>query len=200
MELYGKEEQIYREALQYLEAADNGEGLDKGKFARLVKEYGSLLDQIRGKAMTDFVGVYSRGFLDESLHQIMNTLSRSGGRLSVLMIGVEGDVYIKPVATTLKSCLKRSDDFLAIYDKNEFVAVLPSTGEEGVKMMANRMLKAINNISVDPRFLLSLSIGATTGSVSHTQKAADFIDKADEALLLAKKSGHGQYLYLSLSE
>jgi len=100
--------------------------------------------------------------------------------------------------------LKRADDFVARYGGDEFVVVLPSTGEEGARMMANRLFKAIKNIKFPPEmnvpgFSLSISVGATTGIVRHTQQKNEYITRADEALVYAKKSGNW-FNYLDLNE
>ena len=216
MKPYDREEQIYSEAVHCMSGMGNDTTLDAQKYSELLKEYGNLLRRVSGKPGPETGDKYDRDYLDDKLGRIMNVLSRSNGRLSVLMIDIDslgecndkfghtfGDECIGAVYGVLRDSLKRADDFVARYGGDEFVAVLPSTGEDGARMMANRLAKAVKNISIpsDKKakgFSLSVTIGATTGVVKHTQRKSDYINRADEALINARKGGQ-PFSYLDLS-
>jgi len=88
MSLFEKEERIYDEAVRYMSELEGGAVIDPVKYAELLKEYGGLLRRVNTKKSLDTAERYERNFLDEKLQQIMSTLSRSNGRLSVLMLDI----------------------------------------------------------------------------------------------------------------
>ena len=169
---------------------------------------------IRAEADYDvFTGIYNRPFFDRSIKSIIKQHSRAEDTLSLMMIDidcfkqyndsrghVEGDKCIKTVAKALDQCLKREHDFVARYGGDEFVVVLPNTPENGARKMADKMLKEIRNCNLpheknEAADRVTISIGVTTGKVSHTDKANDFVKKADEMLYESKRNGRNQYSF-----
>jgi len=160
--------------------------------------------------------IYNRRFFDESINRMIKSLSRSGSMLSLMMIDIDyfkkyndtyghsaGDDCLKIVADTFKQCIPRTDDFVARYGGEEFVTVLPNTDENGARIVANRLLKRIQEKNIlhensDVANHVTISIGVTTGYVEHTHTADDFIKRADEMLYHAKNSGRNRYSFESL--
>jgi diguanylate cyclase (GGDEF)-like protein len=173
-----------------------------------------LIDKVHYDALT---GIYNRRFMEESLKRLMRSLSLSGGTLSLLMMDVDffkryndtyghlmGDECLKAVAGALAENIKRSGDFVARYGGEEFIVVLPNTDENGAKLVANRMLKNIRELGIpheknDAANCVTISIGATCGNVAPTQKADDYIKRADEALYMSKQNGRNQNNFLEVS-
>ncbi|MDR2908040.1 MAG: diguanylate cyclase, partial [Bacteroidales bacterium] len=71
-------------------------------------------------------GIYNRRYFDDTIARLMNTLSRSGSVLSILMVDIDffkkfndqyghikGDECLKTVAETLQNSILRKDDFVA---------------------------------------------------------------------------------------
>jgi len=215
MKLYEREEQVFVDAARYMESVD-GVKVGKAEYGELLKEFGNLLRGLRGEPKEP-PGSYDRAAIDEKLQKIINFLSRSGGRLSVLMIDIDnfkecnakygsrfGDFCLEAVGKALKDCLKRTDDFVARWGGDEFIAILPSTGEEGARMMSNRMFKSVKNVQIPSEirstgFELGISMGATTGSTKHTQQKNDYITRAEEALSISQKNKQ-RFTYLDLHE
>lgn len=155
--------------------------------------------------------IYNRRFFDESMNRTIKSLSRSSSSLSLLMIDIDffkkyndtyghaaGDACLKIVANTLTGCMQRADDFVARYGGEEFVAVLPNTDESGARVVAERLLAAIQEKRMpheksDAADYVTISIGGVTGLVKHTHTADDFIKSADEMLYKSKRSGRNQY-------
>ena len=81
---------------------------------------------------------------------------------------------------------------------------MPGTAEEGSRAIADKMLKTIRELKIphenNNSGIATISIGITTGCLSHTQSWKDYIEKADEALYLSKNNGRDQSTYLALSE
>jgi diguanylate cyclase (GGDEF)-like protein len=158
-------------------------------------------------------GIYNRRFFDKSMKHIISSLSRSCSLLSLLMIDidffkryndtyghVEGDKCLKIVAQTLSQSITRADDFAVRYGGEEFVLVLPNTGEHGARLIADKLLENIRNCNIpheqnDAANCLTISIGVTTGNVVHTHNANDFVKKADELLYKSKQGGRNKYSF-----
>lgn len=158
-------------------------------------------------------GIYNRRFFDENLDRTIKTLSRSGGILSLMMIDIDnfkdyndtyghsaGDDCIKTVAENLAKCITRADDFIVRYGGDEFAVVLPNTGEDGARMIAEKMLENVRNCrkphEKNSGFgIVTVSIGGTTGWVNTTYTANDYIKHADELLYASKQSGRNKYSF-----
>jgi diguanylate cyclase (GGDEF)-like protein len=173
-----------------------------------------LIDKVHHDSLT---GIYNRRFVDENLKRVMRSLSRFGGTLTLLMIDVDffkryndtyghikGDECLKAVAGALAKSIKRADDFVARYGGEEFIVVLPNADEDAAKLIADRVLKNILELGIaheknDAANCVTISVGATSGNVAPTQKANDYIKRADEALYMSKQNGRNQYNFLEVS-
>jgi diguanylate cyclase (GGDEF)-like protein len=174
-----------------------------------------MLDKVNYDALT---GVYNRRYLDESLKRIISLLSRSGSKLSVLMIDVDffkkyndtyghikGDECLRAVANTLNRSIMRADDFVARYGGEEFAVVLPNTDVNGAHILADRILEYIKACDIphaknEAASCVTVSIGATTGEVAYAQVNEDYIKRADEALYMSKQNGRNRYTFLDLED
>jgi len=239
-DLFDIEQKIYDAALLHSKQHENDELVEKEEFDILLKEYGRLLKQLRRTTKVSdritktlstskhdlldkvhfdvLTGIYSRRFLDETLIKIINSISRSGGELSVLMMDVDcfkkyndtyghnaGDACLKIIAEAINECLSRADDFVARYGGEEFLVVLPDTNESGARLMADRILENIRAKNIphetnEAANCVTISIGATTSEVLHTQIGNDYIKQADKALYLSKQNGRNQYTYINFKE
>ena len=158
-------------------------------------------------------GIYNRRFFDEGLSRIVNSLSRSGGILSLMMIDIDffknyndtyghgaGDECLKTIAETLSTCIARVDDFVARYGGEEFAVVLPNTEAEGACAIADKMLESIRNCNMphensNAADIVTVSIGVTTGKVEPKHNESDFIHRADELLYRSKQGGRNIYTF-----
>jgi len=169
------------------------------------------IDKEIDKANFDMLmGIPNRRYFDINMAQILQTLSRSHGTLSLMMIDIDyfkkfndtyghlkGDECLKAIAQVLKSIVTRSDDFVARYGGEEFVAVLPNTDKRGAKTIAEKLLENVRNLQIphsqsDVSDHLTVSIGLVTASVTHTQRADHFISRADKLLYKSKQSGRNR--------
>jgi diguanylate cyclase (GGDEF)-like protein len=161
-------------------------------------------------------GIFNRRYMDDNLKRIIKSLSRSKGTLSLLMIDVDlfknyndtyghskGDICLKVITEVIKKNLLRADDFVARYGGEEFVVVLPNTGENGARMVADRLLESIRERNImheasNVASYITISIGATTGFVQHTYTGDDYIKQADKAMYISKQNGRNRYTFLNL--
>ena len=158
-------------------------------------------------------GIYNRRFFDENLDRTIKTLSRSGGILSLMMIDIDnfknyndtyghsaGDDCIKAVAENLAKCLTRADDFIVRYGGDEFAVVLPNTGEDGARLIAEKMIDNVRNCGIPhiknvETSIVTISIGGTTGWVDTNHTASDYINHADGLLYRSKQEGRNKYSF-----
>jgi diguanylate cyclase (GGDEF)-like protein len=175
-----------------------------------------LSDKVHHDPLT---GIFNRRYLEESLIHIINSLSRSGdGKLSVLMIDLDffknyndayghtmGDTCLKAVAKTFADSVLRPEDFAARYGGEEFIVILPNTGKNGAREVAERILNNVRLLDIPHEKSaaashVTVSIGITTGHALYTRNGSDFIKRADEALYLSKQGGRNRYTYLAFEE
>ena len=238
-DLFDREQKILDHAASNLERIRKGAKCDIAEYEIFVKEYGRLLKQMRRitrisdrttenlqasrldlleKVHYDVLtGIYNRRYMEENLNYIIKSLSRSGSKLSVLMMDIDyfkkyndtyghiiGDDCLKSVAETLAGSITRADDFVARYGGEEFVAILPNTDESGARMMAENILKKVRELGIphessDVADCVTISIGAATGDVEYMQTGTDYIKRADEALYMSKKGGRDRYTFLNIT-
>jgi diguanylate cyclase (GGDEF)-like protein len=161
-------------------------------------------------------GIYNRRYLNGNLKKIIKSLSRSNGKLSLLMIDIDwfkkyndtyghdmGDNCLQAVADTLTQCVTREEDFVARYGGEEFVIVLPNTDEDGAGLIAEKILRKVYERNIphetsDVAAFVTVSVGGTTCTVKYSHNESDFIKRADEALYKSKQDGRNRYTHKSL--
>lgn len=109
---------------------------------------------------------------------------------------VAGDAALQQVATTLASCLSRSEDAFARYGGEEFIAILPETDLNGALQIAERMRAAVYDLGIahSGSLLGRLTISA---GVAHQLPARGsspevLVEAADAALYDAKRNGRNR--------
>jgi diguanylate cyclase (GGDEF)-like protein len=111
-----------------------------------------------------------------------------------------GDDCLRQVATALKGAIKRADDLLARYGGEEFVAVLPSTGLEQAKIVADRMGQAVRQLQLPHRgspihSQVTVSLGVASGIPQPHDSPRRLVDQADHCLYHAKTLGRNQVVF-----
>ena len=178
----------------------------------------TILDLFTKANYDALTGIHNRRFMENSLQNIMELLARSNGFLSILMVDVDffkkyndrygheqGDVCLRAIAQALSGSIMRTSDFVARYGGEEFVAVLPNTDETGARLIAGKLLENVRKLNMPhadsaAARCVTVSVGVTTGAVSHTQSWEDYIKRADEALYTSKQSGRNRHAFLDFTE
>jgi diguanylate cyclase (GGDEF)-like protein len=103
---------------------------------------------------------------------------------------ITGDHVLASVAAVFQSHL-RTYDLAARYGGEEFVLLLPATSAEGAMVVAERMRKALADITVPdcPR-QITMSLGVATWMPGETPE--QFVARADAALYKAKNAGRNR--------
>jgi len=106
----------------------------------------------------------------------------------------KGDEALITIAKTIKSCLKRPDDFVARYGGEEFIVILPDTDGIGGRNVAENIRQTINNIKIDHKkpegeSWLTISLGSYSSMPEDFGNEQSLIEKADACLYKAKHNG-----------
>lgn len=192
-----------REALGELE----GEVLEQGAHLEQLQQYQRELEEARSTAalqsQTDeLTGLGNRRGLRSWLAEEVERARRYGTECSVLMIDIDqfkavndehghlvGDEVVRAVAERVRADL-RPLDYVARFGGDEFIAVLPTTGAVGARILAERLRRNIA-AAVWPYGDITLSIGvaALTDSM---ETVRDLIAAADAALYVSKREGRNR--------
>jgi diguanylate cyclase (GGDEF)-like protein len=152
--------------------------------------------------------LYNRGYFQEVLLRELARAARHEDEVAVLMVDVDGfkrvndgeghavaDQVLIELGRTLRETL-RAGDVLARYGGDEFCVLLPHTGREGARTVAERLRMAVATRRFGPegRITQHITLGAATSrdlGVPVKDKASDdaLLRLADRALLLAKSAG-----------
>ncbi|MDR3011923.1 MAG: sensor domain-containing diguanylate cyclase [Chitinispirillales bacterium] len=167
-------------------------------------------------AITDpLTGVYNRRYMDGNLNKTIKSLSRGNeSKLSVLMVDVdhfkkyndayghdEGDKCLKIIADILRQRVSRIDDFVARYGGEEFAVILPNTDEAGAAHVANTLLESVRERKIPHKGneagggYVTISIGGSTATVTHSRTGMDYVKCADRALYASKQGGRDRYVH-----
>jgi diguanylate cyclase (GGDEF)-like protein len=160
---------------------------------------------LKHQSMTDdLTGIYNRHHILSELDREIERARRYHHGLSGLMIDIDnfkiindkyghvaGDFVLREVAHFLTQGLRRID-ILGRYGGDEFFVILPEASIETSKIVAERMLKNISEHSFRLKLMnlpVTVSIGITTfGTVDNVDRTV-LVEKADTALMAAKKAG-----------
>jgi diguanylate cyclase (GGDEF)-like protein/putative nucleotidyltransferase with HDIG domain len=161
-------------------------------------------ERARSAARTDsLTGVLNHGAMHMRLHEEVERARRSGEPLTCLLLDLDdfkqlndraghlaGDQILVRVATVLGGEL-RPYDHLARFGGDEFAAILPGVDEAGAREVAERLRGAVSSAS---RATGSRGLETSVGIAAWEEPlgAADLLERADRALLLAKRLGKGR--------
>ncbi len=154
--------------------------------------------------------ITDRDLFDRRIEEELKRARRENADLSLIVCDVDylkqfGDIkgpvgvedVLKRVAEVIHSQLFRSVDLLARYGGETFSIILPSTSLDGALIVANRIQNAIRgeNIPNPASFTadrLTLSIGVTAVHPKDHHQSGPLIERADQALFLAKNKGRNR--------
>ena len=164
------------------------------------------LDTVRQQAARDpLTGLYNRAAFDEQVEREIDLATIFGGRACLVMVDVDhfkwvndtrghpcGDEALRQIAEALGRCFMRSEDFVARYGGEEFVLILRDQTVAQAIELAERGMHRIRDLEIDcdsPRGPLRLTVSMGLARLRAGETAAEWIERADRALYLAKESG-----------
>jgi diguanylate cyclase (GGDEF)-like protein len=157
--------------------------------------------------MDELTGVPNRRRLLQRLEEEWARARRFGHPLAVILVDVDhfksvndahghavGDRVLAEVARTARGCL-REVDVLGRTGGEEFVAVLPETGSEGGRRVAERIRSTVGAADAPGAGVAIVGVTVSLGVASldpETASPADLLRLADMALYRAKAAGRNR--------
>jgi len=164
----------------------------------------------------NLTGIASRRLFDQALALEWNRNLRNQKPLSVIIADIDyfdafnkiyghtlGDECLKTIARVFNKYLRRASDMAARYGGEEFIAVLPDTILSEANFLAENIRHAVESLAIKHEQsrtgkIVTISLGTVTIIPSAKKTPADFIQKADEAVYLAKINGRNRVISRNL--
>ncbi len=160
-------------------------------------------DRLQELAAHDpLTGAYNRRVMTEELRKAARD-RRSGRKYSLLIMDLDhfkrindsfghaaGDQVLIDFVSIIEAMI-RENDMLFRHGGEEFALLLPDTNEQGLKTIADAIQKEVFNKLTSPAGPVSVSIGGAL--LTSSDNWEEWINRADQQLYLAKKSGRNCY-------
>jgi diguanylate cyclase (GGDEF)-like protein len=172
-------------------------------------------DLYRLALVDSLTGLYNRRHFDEVLATAWRTHFETGAAISLLFIDVDdfkpfndtyghqrGDRCLRLVAENLLALNRRPSDVIARYGGEEFVIILLGMSAEGARQMADNVRMSIENLRI-PHLassvsdVVTVSVGVSTAMPSQHGTPRQLLERADQALYLAKEQGRNRVKFLA---
>lgn len=179
------------------------------------------ITELRDLSMRDpLTGVYNRRYFEEELTRAIARSQRNIHPVSLLMIDVDGlkiindihghivgDKILKEVARIMGGEI-RIVDTLARYGGDEFVVILPEANSEGALMVAERIRKAVEEITIEVTDNVTVNVTVSIGVATHVptdstspidtdQEKRTLVRNADLASYASKQNGKNRVTVFS---
>ncbi|MBF0218759.1 MAG: diguanylate cyclase [Gammaproteobacteria bacterium] len=159
--------------------------------------------------MDSLTALYNRRYFVELATQELRRSVRHIRTLSLLMLDLDhfkrvndtyghfsGDVVLKGAAETLRRMVRQTD-LIGRLGGEEFALILPETGEQEAKDLAQRICEAMvarefSDMEGARYFHVSCSIGVTSTLPDAETQLEHLLKLADDALYLAKENGRNR--------
>lgn len=167
------------------------------------------LEQVRQESLTDtLTGISNRKAFDAVLEDALQQASREREPFSLVMIDIDhfkifndtyghlvGDKVLRFVASIIKNSLSNKQ-MVARFGGEEFVIALPQTAMAAAEDIAERIRMAISKGNLKNKGT-GQDYGTITASLgiaqfSMNELSTDLIQRADQALYIAKESGRNR--------
>ena len=186
--------------------------------AAMVHDEKILREKLEEQATLDpLTGIMNRRALHARAEEECARSTRYGAMLTVAMIDIDhfknindshghatGDDAINHVVGIIRQEI-RTTDILGRWGGEEFIVMMPSTGERESLILAQRLRKAIKTRALptrdhpETRLAITVSIGIA-GFRPERESFDDLIGRADKALYRAKQTGRNRVCTLMLEE
>jgi diguanylate cyclase (GGDEF)-like protein len=177
------------------------------KERELTRERIRMMEKLQRLAITDgLTKLYNSRSFYSQLELEVDRVNRYQHPLTLLLLDIdyfkdyndsyghlEGDKVLVRFSQIIKSCL-RANDSAYRYGGEEFTVILPETGGEEARTVAQRIRAALEAERFSPQnghdVTITISIGAT--EYFHKEELSTFIQRADKAMYLSKQNGRNK--------
>ncbi|WP_438315730.1 tetratricopeptide repeat-containing diguanylate cyclase [Sporosarcina sp. FA9] len=163
---------------------------------------------IKGKADRDgLTGLYNRNYIQRKTNQWLSNALETAESIVCIAFDIDnlksfndeyghvyGDEVIKSVSKVCTNIL-RSDDLIGRFGGDEFVIILRGTTLENGVRVAEKLLKAVRNLTVNVEkeiTSITVSIGVTNNLYCDAINFIELFHSADNYLYKAKENGRNQ--------
>ena len=181
--------------------------------SELLSTQQQLLDsnrQLEMLAMKDaLTGLANRRCFDEALTIEARRAQREGSTLGLLMIDIDyfkgfndslghvaGDACLQAVGRLIEASVRRPSDLVARYGGEEMAVIMPNTGADGARVVAQVILDRLRQENMahasSPFGQVTVSIGIATAQGPQLARPQALIEAADLALYDAKSTGRNR--------
>ena len=170
-------------------------------------------DLERLSAIDPLTGLMNRRYFDKRLLAEARRSKRELRPLGLAMLDIDhfkkindefghlcGDHCLKVFAELLKEYVKRPSDVVCRYGGEEFVLILPSTEEEGLKKLLNNIRVAVANKMImfeGKKISMTVSIGGCSRTMASEDEHEVILGFVDKQLYHAKDSGRNKVIVAS---
>jgi diguanylate cyclase (GGDEF)-like protein len=153
----------------------------------------------------------NRRFFNERFEDEFARGLRESTSLSLLLVDIDlfhhindthghmvGDRCIVAIADVLRQTIARSTDSVARYGGDEFMLLLPNTGSDGARKVAEQVRRAVESLSIEADgelVTLSVSIGGHAAVPQRGQRRDAFLKASERALAQAKERGRNRVAF-----
>lgn len=167
-------------------------------------------DELERLSVTDaLTGLHNRAYFNQRFIEDWKLFVRLKQPMSLLFIDLDkfkqlndnyghpfGDLCLQQISRVISEAVPRESDNVARYGGEEFVVLLPVTNEQGANTVANRILTAVADTTVqdgDISVRLTCSIGGATSNPNLDEDPEQLLKRADDSLYQAKHEGRNRY-------
>ena len=178
------------------------------RIVELNKELFDTRNALRKKATYDeLTGLYNRHSMGEILEKEYTRALRYQTDLSCLLVDIDyfkvindtfGHIFGDSILRKFSACLKRKarkHDFVFRYGGEEFMALLPNTGIDGARSVAEKIRSACESKTYKNEnnvIIATVSIGVASMKHHQPSESKELIAFADKALYRAKSEGRNR--------
>jgi two-component system cell cycle response regulator len=155
-------------------------------------------------------GLYTLSYLEELLKRDWSVAHREQRSIAVFAVDIDaldlynttfgraaGDSTIRRVAHVVSACLRRSSDVTARIDGGSLIAFAPGLSIEQAMRVGHLMAERVRDLRIHhPRSAvlryISVSVGVCAAIPGASDSPSDLLQKAQQQLQFAKKSGRNQ--------
>ncbi|RWH70844.1 GGDEF domain-containing protein [Mesorhizobium sp.] len=183
-----------------------GQVREEGKLRAMTVSLSARSQTLEQAALTDgLTGMQNRRYFDDALREYLHEFRRIDRPVGLMILDLDhfkqvndthghdvGDEVLRAVATCLRG-MTRYHDVVARLGGEEFAVVTPNMDVELLARFAERIRKAIANLSImsgNVRLKVTTSVGLAVWD--HKESAEDFYRRADRQLYEAKKQGRNR--------
>ncbi len=183
-----------------------GQVREEGKLRAMTVSLSARSQTLEQAALTDgLTGMQNRRYFDDALREYLHEFRRIDRPVGLMILDLDhfkqvndthghdvGDEVLRAVATCLRG-MTRYHDVVARLGGEEFAVVTPNMDVELLARFAERIRKAIANMSImsgNVRLKVTTSVGLAVWD--HKESAEDFYRRADRQLYEAKKQGRNR--------